>query len=50
MPATPADTRKLLMSMYEAAVQTAHPKFCVPPHLPEPPAGSKITLSCCGNC
>ncbi len=36
--------RDLLMSMFEAAVATAHPLKCVPPHLPEVPQGGKIII------
>jgi hydroxypyruvate reductase len=37
-------TRKLLMEMYEAAVATAHPDTCVPPHLPPVPEGGRIIV------
>jgi glycerate 2-kinase len=37
-------TRKLLMEMYEAAVATAHPDTCVPPHLPPVPQGGRIVV------
>jgi hydroxypyruvate reductase len=36
--------RKLLMEMYEAAVATAHPDTCVPPHLPPVPEGGRIII------
>src|SRR5208337_4179329 len=36
--------RALLRRMFEAAVQTAEPGVCVPPHLPEPPAGRTIVV------
>jgi len=38
------DTRALLMSLYDAAWSTAHPRICVPPHLPEVPAGGRIVI------
>jgi glycerate 2-kinase len=37
-------TRALLMSLYEAAVVTAHPRTCVPPHLPAVPEGGRIVI------
>ena len=40
----PADTRKLLLAMYDAAVETAHPRSCVPPHLPDVPPGGRIII------
>src|SRR5688500_12692595 len=36
--------RTLLMEMYEAAVATAHPDICVPPHLPPVPEGGRIIV------
>jgi len=41
-------TRKLLMEMYEAAVATAHPDTCVPPHLPRPPRppSKQLAIGC----
>lgn len=38
------DTRKLLLAMYDAAWKTAHPRACVPPHLPAVPAGGRIII------
>lgn len=35
-----AETRRLLNAMYGAAVETAHPRSCVPPHLPDVPTGA----------
>lgn len=40
----PAATRELLMRMYDAAVACAHPRYCVPPHLPAPPPGGRIII------
>jgi hydroxypyruvate reductase len=38
MPAVPERSpRALLRSLFDAAVATAHPRLCVPPHLPAPP-------------
>ena len=34
------DRRLLLRSMYDAAVEAAHPRNCLPAHLPQPPAGA----------
>ena len=36
--------RALLMSLYEAAWTTAHPRTCVPPHLPAVPEGGRIII------
>lgn len=43
---TPDDdaTRAWLMSLYDAAWTTAHPRVCVPPHLPAVPAGGRIIV------
>ena len=40
----PRYIRNLLLEMYEAAVVTAHPATCVPPHLPPVPAGGRILV------
>lgn len=40
----PNDKRAFLMSLFEAAVATAHPSKCVPRHLPEVPQGGKIVI------
>lgn len=39
-----SDKRALLLDLYHAAVSTAHPKLCVPPHLPEIPEGGRIII------
>jgi hydroxypyruvate reductase len=42
MPARPLTDdaiRQLLLQMFEAAVQSAQPAHCLPPHLPDPPHG-----------
>jgi len=38
------DPQTLLRSMFDAAVASAQPDICVPPHLPDPPAGRTIVL------
>ncbi|MFN3868962.1 MAG: DUF4147 domain-containing protein, partial [Hyphomicrobiaceae bacterium] len=45
MPAsTVAETRALLLELYDTAVRTAHPHTAVPPHLPPVPAGGRIIV------
>ena len=34
----------LLVEIYQAAVATAHPAICVPPHLPDVPDGGRILI------
>jgi hydroxypyruvate reductase len=41
---TIADPRKLLTDMLDAAVASAQPDRCVPPHLPSPPPGKTIVI------
>ncbi len=41
--------RQLLLKMFEAAVQRAHPSRCLPQHLPEPPAKGKIIILAAGK-
>ncbi|MEQ1696866.1 MAG: glycerate kinase [Hyphomicrobiaceae bacterium] len=36
--------RALLMSLYTAAWSTAHPRSCVPPHLPQVPKGGRLIV------
>jgi glycerate 2-kinase len=36
--------RTLLRQMFDAAVAAAQPALCLPPHLPEPPAGRTIVI------
>ena len=43
MTATP-DPRALLRQMFDAAVASAQPALCLPPHLPEPPKGRTIVI------
>ena len=43
MSATP-DPRTLLRQMFDAAIASAQPALCLPPHLPEPPTGRTIVI------
>ena len=36
--------RALLTAMFHAAIASAQPAVCVPPHLPEPPRGRLIVV------
>jgi len=36
--------RELLVKMFEAAVESAQPEHCIPPHLPEPGKGRTIVI------
>ncbi|MCW5773093.1 MAG: glycerate kinase [Rhodospirillaceae bacterium] len=36
--------KKQLDALFDAAVAAAHPKLCVPPHLPNPPAGGRTLV------
>src|SRR6516165_3678717 len=47
--ATPAASRELLVSMFRTAVAAAHPAQCLPPHLPEPPARSRLIVLAAGK-
>ncbi len=38
------DPRRLLLQMFEAAVDAAAPLLCLPPHLPKPPRGRTIVI------
>jgi len=40
-----SDHRETLRALFDAAVEAAHPDTCLPPHLPEPPAGRIIVLA-----
>ena len=40
----PIDPRTLLRQMFDAAVASAQPALCLPPHLPEPPKGRTIVI------
>ena len=39
-----ARTRRLLLDMFDRAVAAAHPRLCLPAHLPAPPKGRLILL------
>ncbi|WP_431856117.1 glycerate kinase type-2 family protein [Azospirillum sp.] len=41
---TVADPRTLLTDMFRAAVDSAQPSLCVPPHLPPPPKGRTVVV------
>lgn len=36
--------RTLLKEMFDAAVQSARPEYCIPAHLPEPPKGKLVVI------
>src|SRR5260370_27151533 len=36
--------RRLLREMFDAAIASAQPELCIPPHLPEPPPGRLIVI------
>lgn len=38
------EPRQLLRQMFDAAVASAQPALCVPPHLPDPPAGRLVVV------
>ena len=40
----PSDRRDLLLQLYRTAVDRAHPRLCVPPHLPPVPRGGRILV------
>jgi glycerate 2-kinase len=40
----PTERRQLLLKMFDAAVTAAHPRTCVPPHLPAVPKGGRIVI------
>lgn len=45
MPTAPdRSPRALLRSLFDAAVAAAHPRLCVPPHLPPPPAHGRTIV------
>ena len=41
---TAPEPRTLLRQMFDAAVASAQPALCLPPHLPEPPSGRTIVI------
>ena len=38
------DPKTLLRTLFEIAIQTVHPKLCVPPYLPPPPRGKLVVV------
>ncbi|WP_295956136.1 glycerate kinase [Rhodoferax sp.] len=40
----PVDHRTLLRSLFDAAIASAQPALCLPPHLPPPPKGRTIVI------
>jgi len=40
----PADPNALLRRMFDAAIASAQPALCVPPHLPAPPEGKLVVV------
>jgi hydroxypyruvate reductase len=44
LPDNPLAPRLLLRRMFDAAIAAAQPALCLPPHLPEPPAGRTIVI------
>ena len=40
-----AATRRLLLDLFETAVDSAHPRLCLPAHLPPPPPGRLVILA-----
>jgi glycerate 2-kinase len=41
---TPSRPAAVLRELFDIAVATAHPRTCVAPHLPDPPAGGRILI------
>jgi hydroxypyruvate reductase len=48
-PEGPADARRLLMALYDAAVAAAHPDVCLPAHLPPVPAHGRLVIAGAGK-
>ncbi|HRF09652.1 MAG TPA: glycerate kinase [Xanthobacteraceae bacterium] len=42
-------TRELLTRIYDAAVERAHPRSCLPAHLPPPPAQGRLLIFAAGK-
>jgi glycerate 2-kinase len=40
----PADDRTFLLKLYQAAVERAQPRICVPPHLPPVPVNGRLLI------
>ncbi len=43
-PARTGAARDLLLRMFDAAIASAQPSLCLPPHLPPPPAGRLVVI------
>ena len=43
-PLQPESAETLLRAMFDAAIASAQPSLCIPPHLPEPPRGRLIVI------
>jgi glycerate 2-kinase len=41
--------RRILLSAFEAAVAAAHPRTCLPPHLPAPQSGGRLIVLAAGK-
>ncbi|HEX2137451.1 MAG TPA: glycerate kinase [Microvirga sp.] len=41
--------RAALLAAFEAAVAAAHPRQCLPPHLPDPPASGRLVVLAAGK-
>jgi glycerate 2-kinase len=41
--------RDALLKIYDAAVARAHPRDCLPPHLPKPPANGRLLIFAAGK-
>jgi hydroxypyruvate reductase len=44
-----AETRQLLLELYDAAVAAAHPRTCLAPHLPPPPKSGRLIVLSAGK-
>ena len=44
MTTTKIPPRELLRNMFEAAIASAQPALCLPPHLPQPPRGRLVVI------
>ncbi|MGA8991017.1 MAG: DUF4147 domain-containing protein, partial [Rhodoplanes sp.] len=46
---TSGAARARLLRLFEAAVAAAHPRSCLPPHLPAPPAQGRLVILAAGK-
>ncbi|WP_088347664.1 MULTISPECIES: glycerate kinase [Rhodomicrobium] len=46
---TQAEHRKILMSLFDAAVAAAQPAICLPPHFPPTPQSGRLIVIACGK-